>query len=313
MPPKTPASTWKTLLAFAIVYLVWGSAYFAIRVGVRDFPPFLMAAIRFLIAGIAVYGWRIARGDRSPTPRQWLSTLLLGFLIFILNFGMVFWASQRVPSGVTGVMMALMTVFVALTEIFVLRTQRLSLRLALALLAGIAGVAVLMSPSLHLGGAPIDRAGALALISASLGMAIASAIMRRLPLPESKLMSSGAQMLTGGLMLALLSALMGELHGFDPRAVSFKAWMALAYLVVAASIVTFTAYVWLIHHQSPTKAGTYAYVNPVVAVLIGYFLGGETLERRTIAGSLLILLSVVAITTMRMNQPTAELLEEEPI
>jgi drug/metabolite transporter (DMT)-like permease len=313
MPPETPAPTWKTLLAFAIVYLVWGSAYFAIRVGVHDFPPFLMAAIRFLIAGIAVYGWRIARGDRSPTPRQWLSTLLLGFLIFILNFGMVFWASQRVPSGVTGVMMALMTVFVALTEIFVLRTQRLSLRLALALLAGIAGVAVLMSPSLHLGGAPIDRAGALALISASLGMAIASAIMRRLPLPESKLMSSGAQMLTGGLMLALLSALMGELHGFDPRAVSFKAWMALAYLVVAASIVTFTAYVWLIHHQSPTKAGTYAYVNPVVAVLIGYFLGGETLERRTIAGSLLILLSVVAITTMRMNQPTAELLEEEPI
>ena len=313
MPPKSSAPAWKTLLAFAIVYLVWGSAYFAIRVGVHDFPPFLMAAIRFLVAGAAVYGWMLARGDRSPTPRQWLSTLLLGFLIFILNFGMVFWASQRVPSGVTGVMMALMTVFVALTEIFLLRTQKLSLRLALALLAGIAGVAVLMSPSLHLGGAPIDRAGALALIAASLGMAIASAIMRRLPLPESKMMSSGAQMLAGGLMLALVSALMGEFHGFDPRAVSFKAWMALAYLVVAASIVTFTAYVWLIHHESPTKAGTYAYVNPVVAVLVGYFLGGEPLERRTLAGSLLILLSVVAITTMRMNQPTAELLEEEPI
>jgi drug/metabolite transporter (DMT)-like permease len=185
----------------------------------------------------------------------------------------------------------------SLAEILFLRTQRLTLRLGLAMLAGIAGVAVLVNPSVGLGQAPIDARGAVALIVSAITWSIASILPRKLPLPESKVMSASAQMLTGGFMLTLTAALLGDFKGFSFRAVSPGVWLALAYLIVAGSIVAFTAYVWLIHHESPTRVGTYAYVNPVVAVLLGYFLGGEALGARTVAGTFLILVSVVVITT----------------
>ena len=167
MESPTRRTTWKTLLAFAIIYLVWGSTYLAIRIGVREVPPFLLAAIRFLIAGLVLYGWMTARGERQPTGREWASASLLAIMFFVLDYGLLFWAEQRVPSGIAAVMMATIPVFIALAEIILLRTQRLTFRLGLALLIGMGGVAVLMSHSLTLGGAPIDTVGALALIVAS--------------------------------------------------------------------------------------------------------------------------------------------------
>jgi len=187
-----PASKAQTLLAFAIIYFVWGSTFLAIRIGVHEVPPFLFAAMRFLVAGLVLYGWRIARGDPSPTQRQWMSAFLLALLIFVFDYGLLFWAEQRVPSGVAAVMLATIPVFMALSEILFLRTQRLTVRLSLALLIGVGGVAVLMSRGLNLGGAPIDRAGAIALIFAAISWSVASALTRKLPLPESKTMSSGA-------------------------------------------------------------------------------------------------------------------------
>lgn len=310
-PPHRP--TWKTLLAFAIIYLVWGSTFFAIRIGVREVPPFLLAAMRFLVAGLVLYGWLIARGERSPSARQWLSAALLAVLIFVVDYGLLFWAEQRVPSGIAAVMMATIPAFTALFEIILLRTQRLTLRLSFALLIGIGGVAVLMSRSLdlgggfslQLGGAPIDRAGAVALIVAAMGWSLSSVLTRKLPLPASKVMSSGAQMLAGGVLLVLTAAALGEFRNFHPATVSPAAWLSLLYLIVAGSIVAFTAYVWLIHHESPTKVGTYAYVNPVVAVLLGYFLGGEALGLRTILGTLFVLVSVLVITTTRGKKRAA--------
>jgi drug/metabolite transporter (DMT)-like permease len=303
MEPGGHRPTWKTLAAFAIIYCVWGSTFLAIRVGVREVPPFLLAAIRFLVAGSALYGWMIARGERSPSARQWSSAFLLALPIFVLDYGLLFWAEQRVPSGIAAVMMATIPVFMAMSEIVFLRTLRPTPRLAVALLIGLGGVAVLMSRSLTLGGAPLDRAGGAALVVAAMSWAIASALMRVLPLPASKVMSSGAQMLAGGVLLALTAGALGEFRGFHPQAVSRGAWLALLYLIVAGSIVAFTAYVWLIHHESPTRVGTYAYVNPVIAVLLGYFLGGEGLGRRAALGTLLVLISVVAITTMRASGP----------
>jgi drug/metabolite transporter (DMT)-like permease len=294
---------WKTLLAFAIIYFVWGTTYLAIRVGVEEVPPFLLAAMRFSIAGAVLYGWMIAHGERSPTVRQWMGASIIAIFIFVLDYGVLFWAEQRVPSGVTAVMMATIPVFIAFLEIMLLRTQRLSLRLALALLIGIGGVAVLMSRSLNLSGAPIDRMGALALLVASIGWSFGTVLTRKLELPPSKVMSSGAQMLAGGIFLALTSAALGEFRGFHLSAVSRGAWLALLYLIVAGSIIGFTAYVWLIHHESPTKVGTYAYVNPVVAVLVGYFLGGEALGLRTILGTLFVLTSVVVITSTTVKRP----------
>ncbi len=301
---STPPA-WKTLLAFAIIYLVWGSTFLAIRIGVHEVPPFLLAAMRFIAAGLAIFLWMLLRGERPPSSREWFSALILAVLIFVLDYGLLFWAEQRVPSGLAAVMMATIPVFMALSEIIILRTQRLTFRLSLALLIGIGGVAVLVSRSLNLGGAPINRAGAIALIIAAIAWAIASALTRKLPLPSSKVMSSGAQMLVGGILLTITAAALGEFRNFHPASISGAAWISLVYLIVAGSIVAFTAYVWLIHHQSPTKVGTYAYVNPVVAVVLGYLFGGEALDRRTVLGTVLVLVSVVVITTARSRKTAA--------
>src|ERR1700678_1488005 len=261
---------WKTLLAFAIIYFVWGSTFLAIRVGVREVPPLVLAAMRFSVAGLVLVGWVRARGERAPTIREWRSASLLGLVIFVFDYGLLFWAEQRVPSGVAAVMLATIPAFMALSEIIFLRTQRLTFRLAFALLVGICGVAVLMINSLNLGGASIDKVGAAALIFASISWSIASVMTRKLTLPSSKVMSAGSQMLAGGALLTLTAAATGEFHNFHPSGVSREVWFSLLYLIVAGSIIGYTAYVWLIHHESPTKVGTYAYVNPIVAVLVGY-------------------------------------------
>src|SRR5436190_19346994 len=160
MESITYRAAWKTLLAFAIIYLVWGSTFLAIRVGVGEVPPFLLAAMRFLAAGLVLYGWMIARGERSPTARQWSSAFLLALLIFVFDYGLLFWAEQRVPSGIAAVVLATIPVFMALSEIILLGTQKITLRLTLALLIGVAGVAVLMSRTLDVGEVPVETAGA---------------------------------------------------------------------------------------------------------------------------------------------------------
>jgi drug/metabolite transporter (DMT)-like permease len=302
MEATSAPRAWKVLLAFAIIYFVWGSTFLAIRVGVREVPPFLLAGLRFLIAGLVLFAWMRAKGTVSPTAREWFSATLLAVLIFVLDYGLLFWAERRVPSGIAAVMMATIPVSMALSEILFLKTQRLTPRLGAALLIGIGGVLVLVSRSISFGDSPIDTIGAIALIVAAIGWSVGSALTRKLPLPSSKAMSSGAQMFAGGVLLMITSAALGEFRGFRVQAVSLKAWLALAYLIVAGSIIAFTAYVWLIHHESPTKVGTYAYVNPVVAVLLGYFLGGEGLSLRTIVGTMLVLVSVVVITTTPKKQ-----------
>ena len=312
--PKTPAKPqrWKTLLAFAIIYCVWGSTFLAIRIGVREVPPFLLAAMRFFVAGVVLYVWMAARGERSPRAREWASIFLLAIFIFVVDYGLVFWAEQRVPSGLTAVMLGTIPAFTALSEIIFLRTQKLTLRLAAALLIGMGGVVVLMSHSLALGGAPIEMAGAVGLIFSAMSWSVASALMRKLPLPESKGMSSGAQMLAGSVMLGIIAVASGEFRGFQFSTVSVTAWYALAYLIVFGSIIAFTAYVWLIHHEPPTKVGTYAYVNPVIAVLLGYFILDEPLGLRTILGTVCVLVSVIVITTTRAKKEAALATASEP-
>jgi drug/metabolite transporter (DMT)-like permease len=292
----------KTLLAFAIIYFVWGSTFLAIRIGVHQVPPFLFAAMRFLTAGLVLYGWMLIKGEPNPKAREWASIFLLAALIFVGDYGLLFWAEQSVPSGVAAVMLATIPAFMALSEIVLLRTQKLTISLALALFIGICGVAVLVSRTLNLDGTPIEGIGAAALIFGAMSWSVGSALTRKLPLPSSKSVSSGAQMLVGGVLLTVVAAARGEFHGFHLSAVSYGAWFALLYLIVAGSIIGFTAYLWLLHHQSPTKVGTYAYVNPVVAVLLGYFAGGEALGSRTIVGTLCVLASVVLITTARVNK-----------
>jgi drug/metabolite transporter (DMT)-like permease len=289
--------SWKILLAFAIIYFVWGSTYLAIRVGVHEVPPFLLAAFRFVVAGLVLYGWMRLRGTPSPSYREWAGAFSMGTLIFLIDYGCLFWAEQRVPSGIAAVVLATIPVFITLLEIIFLGTQRLTVRLGLALIVGICGVAVLMSHAMSLGEVPINRAGALALVAAAFTWSVATILSRKLPLPASKPMSAAAQMLTGGVQLLVLAALSRELADFHIQAVSWNAWFSLVYLITAGSIVGFTAYIWLLHYESPTRVGTYAYVNPVVAVALGYLIGGEVVGPRTLLGTLLVLVSVITITT----------------
>jgi drug/metabolite transporter (DMT)-like permease len=314
METEARPATWKILFAFAMIYFVWGSTFLAIRVGVHEVPPFLLAAVRFFTAGLVMYLWLRLKGTPNPTRREWMAASALGALIFVVDYGCLFWAEQRVPSGIAAVVLATIPVFITLMEIIFLRTQRLTIRLGFALLLGLCGVAVLMNNSFSLTEVPINRAGAIALLIASITWSIATIFTRQLPLPASKPMSAAAQMLTGGALLFVLTALTGEFEGFKVQAVSGRAWFALVYLIIAGSIVGFTAYVWLLHYESPTKVGTYAYVNPVVAVALGYFLGGEVVGPRTIFGTLLILVSVITITTTpKPGSPDKTKKETEPV
>ena len=301
MTSPRPAS-WKILLAFSIIYFVWGSTYLAIRIGVRKIPPFLMAGMRFTAAGLAMLVWMRFAGAQFPTLREWRGATVLGTLMFLIDYACLFWAEQRVPSGLAAVILAMIPVCITLLEIIFLRSQRLTLRLALGLLVGIFGVAVLMNPSSSLGEAPLDRRGAIALLVACCGWSVGTIVTKRITLPASKPMSAAAQMLSGGVQLLLLAAVAGELRIFHAANISAGAWLSLIYLIIAGSIIAFTAYVWLLHYESPTKVGTYAYVNPVVAVILGGALGGEIIGRRTILGTILILISVAAITTVKARQ-----------
>lgn len=303
MSSPRPA-TWKILSAFAIIYFVWGSTYLAIRVGVLQMPPFLMAGIRFFLAGAILYAFVRLTGAPAPTAREWQGATILGALMFLMDYACLFWAEQRIPSGISAVILAAIPVCITLLEITVLRTQKLSARLAAGLAIGILGVGILVNPFSSLGEEPLNRPGVIALIVACWGWSIGTIVTRRVALPKSKAMGSAMQMLTGGIQLLILALVAGEFGRFHPGSVSPTAWFSLFYLITAGSIVAFTAYVWLLHYESPTKVGTYAYVNPIVAVVLGALLGGEALGRRTLLAGFLILLSVAAITTMkRKNVP----------
>lgn len=282
-----------------MIYFVWGSTYLAIRVGVLQMPPFLMAGIRFTAAGLALWMWMRLRGTPSLTRREWRDATILGSLMFLMDYACLFWAEQRVPSGIAAVIIAIIPGCITLLEIVFLGTIRLTLRLGLGLLVGALGVAVLVNPWASLGEAPLDRGGAIAILVASLGWSVGTVLSRRLRLPASKAMGAAAQMLTGGVLLLVLAAAAGEFADFHPRKISPAAWFSLVYLIVAGSIIAYTAYMWLLHYESPTKVGTYAYVNPIIAVIVGALLGGEAVGRRTMLGAALILVSVVAITTMK--------------
>ena len=240
MHSTAPAPRWQTVLAFGIIYFVWGSTFLAIRIGVHEVPPFLLAAMRFLLAGFFLLLWARTRGVPWPTRRQWASATLLASMIFMLDYGLLFWAEQKVPSGIAAVMLATIPVFMTLSEIIFLRTQKLTARLAGALLIGLAGVAVLVSHSFSLGEQAIDTKGAIALLVAAISWSMAAALSRKLPLPDSKPMSSAAQMFSGGVLLTLAATGLGEFRGFRFQSVSLNAWLALAYLTVAGSIIDCT-------------------------------------------------------------------------
>ncbi len=291
-PPLTMSSPRILVpLALAGVYLIWGSTYLAIRIGIEGFPPFLMAAIRFPIAGGLMYAFLRWRGVAAPTRRQWFNCLVTSCLLLGLGNGLVCYAEQTVPSGIAAVAVASVGLFMAIfAGLYGHWPNRLEW---LGLVVGFAGVVVL-----NLGnGLRSSPLGAAALVLASIGWACGSIWSRHRDMPAPT-MGAAAQMLCGGIPLGLMAWVSGERLTQMP---SLHAALALGYLIVAGSILGFTAYIYLLHNVRPALATSYAYVNPPVAVLVGVVLGGEAVHRLDVAGTIVILAGVVAITLAKSN------------
>jgi drug/metabolite transporter (DMT)-like permease len=280
----------RVFLAFAAIYILWGSTYLAIRIAVATVPPLFAAGLRFTIAGFVLYVSSRIRGELTPSRQEWRNLWILGALMFLAAYSALFWAEKTVPSGVASVLVATIPVWTALLEISILKEERFRWSLGVAIAAGLVGVAVL---AIRPQGGSVSVLACLAITGGEIAWSAGTVMSKRMKLPQSKILSAGAQMLTGGFLLLTCSLLIGEMYPF-PR-ISWKAAAAISYLIVAGSILSFTAYTWLLGRMSATKVASYAYVNPVIALAIGFWLGGETLGLRTVAGACLILGSVVLI------------------
>ncbi len=288
---------WRLLIAFAAVYVIWGSTYLAIRVAIDTIPPFLMAATRFLVAGLVLVGWARYRGAPLPTRAQWRTALVIGTLLLLGGNGGVVWAETRVTSGLTALVVGAEPLWAALLDWARPAGHRPTLGVGLGLLTGFAGVALLVAPA-DLGGDAIDPLGATVLIVACITWAMGSIYSRHADAPKSPLMATGANMLAGALGLAAAAAVGGEFARFDPAAVTLRSLGAWAYLVTFGAIGGFTAYMWLLQHTTLAKASTYAYVNPVVAVFLGWLILHEPVGPRTIVAAIVIVAGVVMISTL---------------
>jgi drug/metabolite transporter (DMT)-like permease len=278
--------------ALGIVYVVWGSTYLAIAVADRSLPPFLMLSARFLVAGALLWAWAARRGELAaerPGRRQWLAAGVVGAALLVLDTGGVAWAELRVSSGIAALLVASVPVFMALLDRAFFGV-RLPLGAAAGIAAGLLGVGVLVGPSGH-----VDGIGALVLLGASFSWAAGSAYARVAPLPRSPLVSASMQMLVAGAILGVAGLARGE----RVDAVSAPSLAAVGYLVVFGSLVAFTAYGWLLKHAPTPLLSTYAYVNPAVAVFLGWAFAGERVGEREVAAGLVILSSVALLALAR--------------
>ena len=311
-PARPRARIW---VALAVVYVVWGSTYLGIDLAVRTIPPFLMAAVRFLVAGSLLYAWAIRRGDRRrldgagnerrgrlgrrrsgnrsdrPTARHWLSAFLIAAPMLVVGNAAVGWAEQTLDTGTASLIIASVPLWMALLD-RVFYAQRLARAVVLGLVIGFAGVGLLVAPG---GAGGAGSRAAFVLVFSSLAWAIGSLYSRRALLPRRPLVAAAMQMLAGGLMLTIVAGASGEFGRVHLGQISGESWFGLAYLVVAGSLLGFTAYMWLLRAAPTSLVGTYAYVNPVVAVLLGTVLLGEGLSWRTLVGGGIIVASVALI------------------
>ena len=282
--------------AFAAVYLIWGSTYLAIRWGVAEIPPFLMAGGRFLAAGLAFVAWAAHRGATRPTARDWMTTGLIGLLMAGGGNGLVSWALQRVPSGIGALLVAMVPFWIALADWLRPRGTRPPGRVILGLALGFGGVALLVNPTDIAGARTLDAVGAGTIVVASLLWAAGSVSSRYAPQPASQSLSTGMQMVCGGAVLLGVSAAAGEPAGLDWSTVSpaaFGAW----FYVAAFGSVAYGCYLWLLKASTPAKASTYAYVNPVIALLLGYLLAGEMLSLWSVGCSAVVVLGVLLVVS----------------
>jgi len=319
------APAWLIVAAFAAIYIIWGSTYLAIRWAIASFPPFFMAGTRFLIAGSLLTAWLMLRGERLPTRRQWAHALVVATLMLGLGNGVVTWSEQYVPSGLVALFSALVPMWMVALNMLIpgpdgVRAGRPPAMVIAGLVIGSAGMVLLIrgrdGDFSGLGVGLMPKLAALALFFTTLAWALGSLLSRRMDRPASTFMSTAAQMLMGGFVLAAAAAARGEFADVSLSRLTWAAALSHAYLVVFGSIVALTTYTWLLRVVSPTRVATYGYVNPVVAVGFGWALGGEPLDEVTAIATAMIVASVALIVSarpgksaVRANAPTAGGLE----
>lgn len=296
----------KIWLALIALYIVWGSTYLGIKVAIETIPPFLHAGIRFLVSGLILTAWQRGAGHELPTRKQWRDTAVIGLLLLLGGNGLVAWAEQSIPSGIAALMISSVPMFLVIAEAVRPNGVKPNWQVIAGLLIGFAGIFILVGPAEISGnGTKFNPLGIAALLFACVSWATGSIYSKTAELPKSSLMTTGAQMLTGSLGLFAVSFLAGEWNGWNPLAVSARSLYGLLYLITVGSIVGFGSYVWLLQNAPISLVATYAYVNPIVAVLLGYLLGNEALEPRVWLAAAVIIGSVIFINNSR-GKPAAK-------
>lgn len=297
---------WHLLAAFAAIYLIWGSTYIAIRFAVETVPPFFLGAVRFMLAGLVMFVWAWAQGAAMPTRRQWRAAAFAGFLLFVLNNGGLVWASQYVPSGMAALLIGATPMWMVLLDWWRPTVHgrraggiRPSNMVFAGLLLGFFGILLLVNPGGLADAGHEYAVGVVVILAASVAWAAGSLYSRQSEQPASPILSTSMQLLCGGVMLLAVSAGAGEIAGLDVSAITARSALSWLYLGVFGSIIGFGSYVWLLRVSTTAKVATYAYVNPVVAVFLGWALANEPITPRTILAATIIIAAVMMINRAR--------------
>jgi len=292
-----------TIIAFAAIYVIWGSTYLAIRFAVETLPPFLMLAARFGVAGLLLYGWLRLRGLPRPPRAEWIGSTAVGGLLLVGGTGAVAWAEQWIPSGLAALIVAIVPMWMVLLDWLRPDGRRPTARIVAGLVMGLAGVMLLVGPIEVGGGGRMQLLGAAAVVAGTISWATGSVFGSSFRVPSVPRMAAALQMTMGGALLLTLGTLRGEWSRLDPAGISMRSGMSLLYLIVFGSIIAFAAYVYLLRVSTPARVGSYAYVNPVVAVFLGWALADEPVTGRTLMAAAVIITGVVLIVSGR--RPTS--------
>lgn len=280
----------RMVLAFFAIYILWGTTFLGIRIAVEELPPLFAAGARFFVAGIVLYAFVRLKGQVRPSPIQWRNLVIMALLMFVAEYGPLFWAEKYVPSGVVSVLAATLPILTMILEVFVFHQQRFRWTLLASTVLGFAGVGVLL---FHDGGQSFGLIPCFAILAGATTWSLGSVLTRSMDLPKSRPLTAGAAMMIGGAILLVISALLGEMHPLPH--ITLRAALALLYLIIFGSLLAFTAFVWLLAHMPASRVASHAYVNPIVAVALGYIAAGEPVTPRMLAGTALVLISVFLI------------------
>jgi len=289
----------KLVAAFASVYIVWGSTYLAIRFAIETIPTFLMAGTRFIVSGILVYTYLRMRGRAKPSFKEWKIESFIGLLLLAMANGSVVMAEHTVPSGLAALMVATVSLWMVLLNWFWKGGDKPNLGISSGIIIGFFGLIILVGPQHISDGTNVDPFGAMLLLFASFTWAAGSVYSKTAHHPKSPMISASMQMISGGTFLLIFSALNGEFSNLNMSLLSFKSSLSLGYLIFFGSIIGFGSYVYILRHASPAHVSTYAYVNPVIAVLLGWAIADETVDERILIAATLIIFSVILITKFR--------------